>query len=91
MAMGASAGVRPQVGEDDVIDMSDAAPVAATSGAPMPRLHAASQAEALSALGNLGYAPGEAASAVAQAAADNPEADTSVLIRAALKALAPKA
>ncbi|MEJ6403722.1 Holliday junction branch migration protein RuvA [Yoonia sp. 2307UL14-13] len=48
------------------------------------------QAEALSALGNLGYAPGEAASAVAEAAGVEPEADTSALIRAALKLLAPK-
>ncbi|SFS21956.1 Holliday junction branch migration protein RuvA [Yoonia litorea] len=48
------------------------------------------QAEALSALGNLGYAPGEAASAVAEAVGENPDADTSALIRAALKLLAPK-
>ncbi|WP_108816452.1 Holliday junction branch migration protein RuvA [Loktanella sp. Alg231-35] len=48
------------------------------------------QAEALSALGNLGYAPGEAASAVAEAAGAAPDADTSALIRAALKLLAPK-
>jgi len=48
------------------------------------------QAEALSALGNLGYAPGEAASAVAEAAGAAPDADTSTLIRAALKLLAPK-
>lgn len=48
------------------------------------------QAEALSALGNLGYAPGEAASAVVEAAGAAPEADTSTLIRAALKLLAPK-
>ena len=51
---------------------------------------AVAQSEALSALGNLGYAPSEAASAVAQAAQDAPEADTSDLIRAALKLLAPK-
>jgi len=48
------------------------------------------QAEALSALGNLGYAPGEAAAAVAEAAGAAPEAGTSDLIRAALKLLAPK-
>lgn len=48
------------------------------------------QAEALSALGNLGYSPGEAASAVAEAAGAAPDADTSTLIRAALKLLAPK-
>mgnify|MGYP005989256307 FL=1 len=48
------------------------------------------QSEALSALSNLGYAPGEAASAVAEAAGAAPEAETSGLIRAALKLLAPK-
>ncbi|MEP1886344.1 MAG: hypothetical protein ABJJ12_14345, partial [Marinomonas sp.] len=48
------------------------------------------QADALSALGNLGYAPAEAASAVAQAASDDGAADASALIRAALKLLAPK-
>ncbi|OCX64649.1 Holliday junction DNA helicase RuvA [Thioclava sp. SK-1] len=48
------------------------------------------QAEALSALTNLGYAPSEAASAVAQAA-EAPEAtDTAKLIRLALRQLAPK-
>lgn len=51
---------------------------------------AAAQSEALSALSNLGYGPGDAAGAVAQAAGDAPEADTPTLIRAALKLLAPK-
>ena len=54
------------------------------------RGNAAAQAEALSALTNLGYAPGEAASAVAEAAGGDPEADTSALIRLSLKLLAPK-
>ena len=48
------------------------------------------QSDALSALSNLGYAPGEAAGAVAEAAGAAPEAETSVLIRAALRLLAPK-
>ena len=48
------------------------------------------QSDALSALSNLGYAPGEAAGAVAEAAGAAPEAETSMLIRAALKLLAPK-
>ncbi|NNE88325.1 MAG: Holliday junction branch migration protein RuvA, partial [Silicimonas sp.] len=48
------------------------------------------QAEALSALQNLGYGPGEAASSVAQAAGAHEGADVSVLIREALKLLAPK-
>lgn len=50
----------------------------------------AAQSEALSALGNLGYSPSDAASAVAQAAGENAGADVSTLIRAALKLLAPK-
>lgn len=51
---------------------------------------ARTQAEAMSALGNLGYAPGEAVQAVAQAMEGNPSADTPQLIRAALRLLAPK-
>jgi len=46
-------------------------------------------ADALSALANLGYAPEEAAQAVAGAAAEAPDADAGALIKAALKALAP--
>lgn len=67
-------------GDDAVIETAPRLPDTAVSA----------QAEALSALGNLGYAPGDAAGAVAQAAGDLPEADTPTLIRAALKLLAPK-
>ena len=63
---------------------------AAATPAPAIRPSSSSQAEALSALKNLGYAPAEAAMAVAQAAGDTPEAETPALIRAALKLLAPK-
>jgi len=62
---------------------------ASAQPAAVPQGNAAS-AEALSALGNLGYAPGEAAGAVAEAAGAAPDAETSALIRAALKLLAPK-
>jgi Holliday junction DNA helicase RuvA len=55
-------------------------------GAPGP----SATAEALSALGNLGYAPAEAAAAIAQAGREAPEATTDQLIRAALRLLAPK-
>ncbi|MDA9207458.1 Holliday junction branch migration protein RuvA [Octadecabacter sp.] len=56
----------------------------------LPPADAAAQSEALSALGNLGYGPSDAAQAVAQAAGEAPDADTAGLIRAALKLLAPK-
>lgn len=55
---------------------------------PDPAVQAA--ADALSALGNLGYAPSDAAAAVAEAQAEAPEAETPALIRSALKRLAPK-
>lgn len=63
---------------------------AATRAEAAPRSPAAATAEALSALQNLGYGASEAASAVASAAAESPDAATPALIRAALKALAPK-
>lgn len=65
--------------DDDVIE-----PVVVAAPA------ASAQADAMSALGNLGYGPSDAAAAVAQAAGETPGADTPALIRAALKLLAPK-
>lgn len=88
MAMGGTLSQAAGQAEAEVIE-----PVAPVAAAPTPApapSSASSQAEALSALSNLGYAPGEASSAVAQAAGDVPDADTSALIRAALKLLAPK-
>ncbi|MEL7206044.1 MAG: Holliday junction branch migration protein RuvA, partial [Pseudomonadota bacterium] len=71
---------------DEVIDVVEsAAPVSISAPNSSPN----TQAEALSALTNLGYAPGEAAGAVAQAAGDAPDAETSDLIRRALRLLAP--
>lgn len=49
-----------------------------------------STADAMSALANLGYGPADAARAVAEAQASDPEAGTAGLIRAALRLLAPK-
>ncbi|MBM2574725.1 Holliday junction branch migration protein RuvA [Jannaschia sp. Os4] len=70
------------------IDLPDApAPAAAPVKQAAPKA-AASQSEALSALANLGYAPTDAARAVAEAAGEG-EGDTATLIRAALKKLAP--
>lgn len=57
---------------------------------PVAPPNASAQSEALSALANLGYGPGDAAGAVAQAAGELPDAETPDLIRAALKLLAPK-
>jgi Holliday junction DNA helicase RuvA len=88
MAMGNPTGVaprRPAQSDDDVVVEPPMVPPAASSG------RAGVQADALSALGNLGYSPAEAAAAVARAAQDAPEADASALIRAALKRLAPTA
>lgn len=48
------------------------------------------RAEAMSALANLGYAPGDAAAAVVEALAEAPGAGTPDLIRTALRKLAPK-
>lgn len=70
-----------------VVSGGDAAVIEPVSATPPA---ASGQAEALSALQNLGYAPGEAASAVAEAAGANEGAEVSVLIREALKRLAPK-
>lgn len=79
-------------GSDTVVEPTQAAPQtsAPAAGKKAPQGSAVAQASALSALGNLGYAPSEAASAVAQAAGEAPEASEAELIRAALKLLAPK-
>lgn len=89
MAMGAAEDVPPL----------NPTPVAPGDGEPAPAAPPVqsapqgpgAQAEALSALANLGYTPSEAVRAVAEAAGTDPEADTTGLIRAALKILAPKA
>lgn len=76
---------------------ADAGTGAASSGPARPRKAAPAAdggaqatSDALSALGNLGYAPAEAARAVAEAAGAEPGAGTAALIRAALRLLAPK-
>lgn len=63
---------------------------AGTSAPPRTPTSAAAQAEALSALQNLGYAPADAARAVAEVAGASPGAGTADMIRAALRLLAPK-
>ncbi|MGH1413927.1 MAG: Holliday junction branch migration protein RuvA [Pelagimonas sp.] len=84
----AMSGGAPTVADDVIEDVIEA-PQKPAPKRKLARANASAQPEALSALGNLGYAPGEAAGAVAQAAGDDPDADTATLIRAALKLLAP--
>lgn len=55
------------------------------AGPGQAQRRAAAQADALSALVNLGYAQGEAAAAVAEIASAEPEAEEKALIRLALK------
>ncbi len=75
---------------DEVIETDAPAPKPRVAKASVPKPNASSEAEAMSALQNLGYSPSDAVQAVAQSAQDAPDADTSTLIRAALKLLAPK-
>lgn len=93
MAMGASLTVDPGAVliEPEAAPAKTAKPRAAPSAEQAAQAQSAmASAEALSALSNLGYAPSEAAAAVAQASGADPAATTSALIRAALRALAPK-
>ena len=102
-AVKAAPGVGPKLAQRVVNELKDKAPAAMamglTSDSPAPSKSSAdapvvipdssgAQAEALSALQNLGYAPQDAARAVAEAA-DHAEG-TADLIKAALKLLAPK-
>ena len=84
VAMGAAGAVPASVAE------APAGPVAAVAAAVAPPPAAAgdaqARADALSALVNLGYAQADAAAAVVGAEGDDP----ALLIRAALRALAPK-
>ena len=86
MAMGAAPAPVLDEGADEVIERAPRAAAPAPAGVP----NRGAQAEALSALTNLGYSPGEAASAVAQAAGEAQDAATPELIRLSLKLLAPK-
>ena len=88
MAM-AGQSANPAAVSDDVIEAD--APVPQPAPTPQPvAVQTNAQADALSALQNLGYSPSEAAAAVAQVMADAPETETSGVIRAALKLMAPK-
>lgn len=73
------------VQDDVVLEPVAKAPAGTVSAVAAP----GAQAEALSALQNLGYAPGEAAAAVAQVMGEGEADGTAGIIRAALKRLAP--
>lgn len=91
MAMGGNLSVSAVAdAADAVIEPFAPAPKRAVKVDGAAQARAAARADALSALSNLGYGPGDAAQAVATVAADAPEADAAGLIRAALKVLAPK-
>ncbi len=89
MAAGVALSAEPVV---EVLEPGPPASAAPTRTRPIPvgKTRAAFTADALSALTNLGYAPGDAAQAVATASAELPEADTAQLIRLSLKLLAPR-
>jgi Holliday junction DNA helicase RuvA len=80
MSTGAPA-TPPETGEDDVLEPFTP---------PVPAQSSSAQADALSALVNLGYAPGEASAAVAHAADATDNGEAPALIREALRRLAPK-
>jgi Holliday junction DNA helicase RuvA len=92
MAQGAN--FSAEASADDVVIENTPAPAAPrrapSTAAAATTARASAMADALSALTNLGYGTGDAASALASITAQTPDADTQTLIRAALKALAPK-
>lgn len=91
MAMGGKLAVSAVADDADaVVEPFAPAPKRAANVDGAAQARAAASSDALSALANLGYGPGDAAQAVATVAAEMPEADAAALIRAALKLLAPK-
>ncbi len=90
MAAGARLSSRAEVDDTVIETVVPAAPKRPTPSDAGVTLRAGFTADALSALINLGYGQGDAAQAVATVAAEEPEADTTGLIRRALKLLAPK-
>ncbi len=101
-AVKAAPGVGPKIAQRVVNELKEKAPAVMMGGAgsvPAARAPAMAlvepaggraQADAISALTNLGYAPADAARAVAEAEGEAPDAPSADLIRLALKRLAPK-
>jgi len=88
MALGGTMGQAAGTETGTVVD--DTGPPVTFAAAPPGPGAGAAQADALSALTNLGYGPSDAARAIAEAAGHAPDADAATLIRAALRSLAPK-
>lgn len=91
ISMGAAGAEQVQADHDVVIDVPVAVQPKTPSQLSVSGGAAAAQADALSALVNLGYGHGDAATAVAEASGVAPELDSGGLIKAALRLLAPKA
>lgn len=89
MAQGVSLSAAAEA--DEVVEVSAPPPRRAAAPDPAAKARAAASSDALSALTNLGYGPGDAAQAVASVVSEEPGLDTAGLIRACLKILAPKA
>ena len=87
MAMGVSLAATAEPDDSVIEHPQHPRPPAQPSAA---QARAGFTADALSALLNLGYTQSDAAQSVATVAAESPEADTTTLIRAALKLLAPR-
>lgn len=87
ISMGAAGSEQVVIDDSVVIEV----PTASAPRKVVPASNnAGAQADALSALVNLGYGQGDAATAVAEASGGNPDAGSGALIKAALKLLAPK-
>ena len=89
MAMGVSLSATAEA-DDSVIEAPQPAAPRRTAAPTAQTSRAGYTADALSALMNLGYGQGDAAAAIATVSAEQPDADTATLIRAALKLLAPR-
>lgn len=90
IAMGKMGASVAQVNEDMVIESGfRATETFKPSSVITSSVNAESQADALSALINLGYTQGDAANAVIQASEDTPDSNASDLIKLALKHLTP--
>ena len=88
MAMGGEGVALVEADESMVIDVQT--PVDMPPSFSALKSEAGAQADALSALINLGYGHGDAATAVAKASGEMPDLGATGLIKAALKLLAPK-